>query len=158
SRDETLTMDSTKEPDKPARAEKPQALSVLAENIPADLTRIPHWVTWRYVEETGPETGEIHYDKPPRNARIGGLASSVDPGTWSKFDEALAAYQRGGLDGIGFVLHRQGNEVDGLVGIDLDKCRDHDTEAIEEWALQIVREINSYTEISPSGRGLRIFL
>ena len=28
---------------------------------------------------------------------------------------------------------------------------------IDEWAWEIIREINSYTEISPSGTGIRIF-
>jgi primase-polymerase (primpol)-like protein len=106
-----------------------------------------------------PETGAVDWDKPPVNARTGALASSTNPRTWSTFDEALAAYERGGLDGVGLVLHKEkGDEGPGLVGIDLDKCRDPQTGAVEPWALEVVNKINSYTELSPSGTGLRIFL
>src|SRR5262249_7521773 len=44
----------------------------------------------------------------------------------------------------------------GLVIIDLDKCRDPQTGAIQPWAGLIVSEVDSYTEVSPSGTGLRI--
>jgi primase-polymerase (primpol)-like protein len=44
-----------------------------------------------------------------------------------------------------------------LTGIDLDKCRDAVTGVIAEWALAIVRRLDSYTEVSPSGTGLRIY-
>lgn len=40
--------------------------------------------------------------------------------------------------------------------IDLDDCRDPETGEIQQWAQEIVRRLGSYTEISPSGRGLHI--
>ncbi|MGH8695713.1 MAG: hypothetical protein ACREVS_04510 [Burkholderiales bacterium] len=57
------------------------------------------------------------------------------------------------MDGIGYVL----TAADGVVGIDLDKCRDPDTGVIAPWALAIVQQIDAYTEVSPSGTGVRIF-
>jgi putative DNA primase/helicase len=138
---------------------RPQALGVEPDNIPAELRAVSQWVVWRYVEETDPDTGELEWDKPPVNARNGNLASSTNPRTWASYDEALAAYQRGGLDGIGFVLRRAKDAEDaGLVAIDLDKCRNPDTGVIEPWAQEIITEVNSYTELSPSARGIRIFL
>jgi hypothetical protein len=53
------------------------------------------------------------------------------------------------FSGIGFVFTRDS----GLVGIDLDKCRDPETGETEAWAKAILRELNSYTELSQSGRG-----
>ena len=44
------------------------------------------------------------------------------------------------------------------VGIDLDKCRDPETGKIEPWAEAIIRELDSYTELSPSGRGFHIWV
>jgi primase-polymerase (primpol)-like protein len=132
----------------------PAALAVNAELIPAALKSLNLWVTWAYTQERDPETGEIDWDKPPRNARTGGLASSTNPKTWSPYDQALAAYQRGGLDGIGFVLDGSGD----LVAVDLDKCRDPQTGAVKPWAQEIVQVLLTYTEVSPSGRGLRLFL
>jgi putative DNA primase/helicase len=43
-----------------------------------------------------------------------------------------------------------------FVGVDLDDCLDEFGE-VADWAQEIVRELNSYTEITPSGRGLHIW-
>jgi primase-polymerase (primpol)-like protein len=136
---------------------RPRAVPVNLDTIPAQLKQARRWVGWSYVADTDPETSEVSWDKPPRRARGGGLASTTDPRTWVTFDDAVAVFQRGGLDGLGFVLSADPGSDERLVGVDLDKCRDPDTGAIEPWAGEIVRELNSYTEISPSGRGLRIF-
>jgi len=58
-----------------------------------------------------------------------------------------------GADGIGFVVTKN----DDVVGIDLDDCVNPKTGEIEEWALEDIKTINSYTEISPSGEGIRSF-
>ena len=69
------------------------------------------------------------------------------------------AYQRGDLDGTGYVLHRSpGDNGPGLVGIDLDHCRDPQTGALEPWAQEIIDALNTYGEASPSGEGVRLFL
>lgn len=45
-----------------------------------------------------------------------------------------------------------------FTGIDLDHCRNKETGEIEPWALEIIKILNSYTETSPSGTGIRIFV
>src|SRR5262245_26105639 len=101
---------------------RPTALEVRPDGIPADLKERAQWVVWMYVEETDPDTGEVDWDKPPFNAQTGGLASSTNPKTWSSFNVALDAYQRGSWDGVGFVLHKKKDDGGAdLVGIDLDK-------------------------------------
>jgi putative DNA primase/helicase len=138
----------------------PTALPVLVQNIPDELRQLPQWVGWRYVEDgVDPKTGEVDWDKPPVNIKTGRKASSTDPQTWVPFEQAHSAYLRGGLDGVGLVLHRSdAAEGPGLIGVDLDKCRNPSTGEIEEWALEIVRRLNTYTEVSVSGTGLRLFL
>ncbi len=77
------------------------------------------------------------------------------PDTWAPFAEALAYYQRhqaDGIKGLGFVLTKD----DPYVFIDLDKCLEAGTGAIQAWALEVVQQISSYTEISPSGQGLHL--
>jgi hypothetical protein len=113
---------------------------------------------WRYVEEVDRETGEIDWDKPPVNARTGRLASSTNPKTWSPFDVALAAYRCDGLDGIGFCLHHEKEADEVTVAIDLDHCREPHTGIVEPWAQTIIDAIDSYTEVSPSGTGIRTIL
>src|SRR5262249_53638709 len=44
------------------------------------------------------------------------------------------------------------------IAIDLDYCRDPETGIIALWAQEIIHNINSYAEVSPSGEGVRIFL
>jgi primase-polymerase (primpol)-like protein len=76
--------------------------------------------------------------------------SSTNPATWTALCVATKiAYREG--HGIGFAV-----EGSGLVGIDLDHVIREDG-SLEPWAQEIVARVNSYTEISPSGDGLRIF-
>jgi putative DNA primase/helicase len=138
---------------------RPQALTLRVDNIPEMLRSLPRWVVWKYVPEADPETGAIEWNKPPSNAQTGRLASSTNSATWATFDLALGVYQRGGWDGLGFVLHRTADAaMDGLIGIDLDKCRDPQTKVLDPWACDIVDRLASYAEVSPSGRGVRIFV
>ncbi len=44
-----------------------------------------------------------------------------------------------------------------LGGIDLDTCRDPGNGEIEPWALEVIKRFGSYTEISPSGTGVKVF-
>lgn len=114
--------------------------------IPEELRARPQWVAYSLEERDGKPT------KVPKNPRTSKHASSTDPATWGTFAEARAAVARYDLDGVGFVF----SPDDRFVGIDLDHCRDPQTGEIEDWALQIVNAICSYTEVSPSGTGLHI--
>jgi putative DNA primase/helicase len=122
------------------------------ERFPAALAEKRQWLAWRFAERADPETGEIKLTKEPINARTGGLGSSTDPSTWATLNEAWTRYEQDALDGVGFALN--GN---GLAGIDIDKCRDPETGKVTAEAGEIVRKLDSYTEISPSGTGLRVF-
>jgi hypothetical protein len=137
---------------------RPVALPVVPEAIPELLTQQGRWVVWEYVEDHDPETGESSFDKPPRCARDLSLASTTDPRTWSTFADALDAYRRHELDGIGLVLSARPTEDLQLVGVDLDHCRDPQSGAIAPWAAEVVRQLRTYTELSPSGEGLRALL
>ena len=41
---------------------------------------------------------------------------------------------------------------DGVVGIDLDGCRDPQTGVIADWAMKIIRGIRSYAEVTQRHR------
>ena len=123
----------------------PQTLAVQVECIPSDLKALPQWVCWRWKKRGDKWT------KPPFQPS-GAHAASNDSATWSTFEEVVAAYIKGGFAGIGFVLTKD----DGIVGIDLDHCVDADTGEISSCAREIINAMDSYTERSPSGTGLRI--
>ena len=117
-------------------------------NVPAALKEHPRWVTWKYVERDGKPT------KCPFDPKTGSASSSTDPATWATFDEALAAYQADSLAGVGFVFAPDGD----VCGVDLDDSIDPTTGVLKPWARAIVERLNSYTEVSPSGHGVKIFL
>lgn len=134
-------------------SQKPQALPVNPGAIPAELTALSQWVGWRW-RWVPPGNGKPgRWTKPPVNIRTGGDASSTNPATWATFSEALAAYQAGRCDGLGLVL----TASDPYTGIDLDTCISDDGE-LAPWAAEIVAAMDSYTEFSPTGTGLRLFV
>lgn len=111
------------------------------EKIPYELQRLNQWVLWKYVKRDGKETKPLFQTN-------GHFAKVNDPSTWTDFQTAIRNVQN--FDGIGFVL----TENDPYVVIDLDY-----TENIEEGKQQ--REIfdnllETYAELSPSGKGLHI--
>ena len=113
----------------------------------APLCLMPNWVIWRW-ERTGKG-----YTKPPFCAVDPERhAANNDPSTWSTRAKAVSAVLAGKASGIGFVLTN--TEIG---AIDLDKCRDPETGAIDPWAQTILDAApNSYQEITVSGEGLRI--
>src|SRR5262249_50243063 len=44
------------------------------------------------------------------------------------------------------------------IGVDLDHCFDPSTRQGEPWAVEIIQKMQSYSEFSPSGEGIRIFI
>lgn len=81
-------------------------------------------------------------------------ASSTDPATWTSADRAKFCAQERGLAGVGFVF----SPDDPYVGVDLDGAIDAETGDLHGWALDIVRELDSYTELSPSRLGVHIIV
>ena len=136
------------------------------ETIPADLTDRDHWVCWRTecrecssrFERTAkgcPECGGTA-TKTPIDPNTGRYASTKNSDTWATFESAVACHSGAdhGTDGLGFVFTTE----DPLVGVDLDNCRDPEIGEIEPWARDIVDLLDSFTEISPSGTGLHVYV
>jgi putative DNA primase/helicase len=73
-------------------------------------------------------------------------ASVTAPDTWASFSEALAVVRAGRADGPGIVVGA------GLGGVDLDHC--FMASALTDEAAAIVRTLDTYTEVSPSGDGV----
>jgi putative DNA primase/helicase len=126
----------------------PKPLRVFPGGIPDELKVCPQWVNWRYAR-----AGE-KWTKHPYDPRSGRKASSTNLLTWSSFDQVLRAYESGDYAGVGFVFC----SGDPYVGVDLDGCRDPQTGEIAMWASKIIGCLDSYTEISPSGRGVHVIV
>jgi hypothetical protein len=92
-------------------------------------------------------------DKNPVNPITGRSASCDDPDTWVNYETAKAAEQHG--EGcIGFAL---GKEV-GLIVVDFDKVRATKDDPWPQWVLDEIKALDSYTEISASGRGFHVLV
>lgn len=131
-------------------------LKPIPENIPAELKDLKQWVCWKLELVKNKKTGKEKFTKVPYTPHAGKQkikASSTGRSTWRTFDQALTVYKDRLFDGIGFVLAYD----DPFVGVDLDHCINEDG-TIEPWARAIVDKLNSYTEKSPSGTGIHIFI
>jgi hypothetical protein len=123
-------------------------LSFNDQHIPQALKATPSWICWM-----AKPNGE-RVEKIPVCATTLQHASSTDPGTWTTYEKAKHVAEKHAGLGLGFVFQRNA----GIVGIDLDKCRDASTGVMEPWAHDIVRDLNSYTEASPSGTGVHTYV
>jgi putative DNA primase/helicase len=118
--------------------------------IPEELKCVDQWMGTRFKRR---KDGKL--DKPPHRVRRGQRiikADKTDPKNWATFDEALAAYQRGDVDAIGFVF----SEDEPLHVVDLDSVIDHETGEIQPEAAQIIHAHATYTELSCSGEGVHV--
>jgi primase-polymerase (primpol)-like protein len=114
-------------------------LTPIFENIPDEFKGYNQWVVWK--------DAKIPYDQRVVNSK----ASVTNPGSWSSFEQAKVAYEKGGLLGIGFVFN--GN---GIAGVDLDGCVIDGKPTAE--ALGVLQELGAtYIEFSPSGTGLHAY-
>jgi putative DNA primase/helicase len=120
------------------------------DGFPLTLTAQSTWVLWCYMLKDG------KYTKVPKQPS-GNNASTTNPATWSAFDSVRTAYLRGGFDGVGIVL--TGNSLANglyLIGLDFDYCF-IDGE-LDDASRQAIDLLDTYSEISPSGEGIRLFL
>jgi primase-polymerase (primpol)-like protein len=119
-----------------------------ADQIPAiaELNELgPRFCLWKTVVRDGKAT------KMPIQPTSGEAASSTDPTTWASLADCKAAQKRRRAAGIGFFFNG-----DGYGGVDLDACRDQANGAIADWGQRWIDDCASYTEVSPTGTGVKI--
>lgn len=118
-----------------------------AEQIPAVLRDIPRWCRWRYGQAP---SGKV--TKVP-------VGSTLDPRTQRPFETSIKML--GEDTGLGFIF-TGGVHVPPhgwLYAFDIDACRDPLSGRLESWATEIIKaHRDSYTEVTPSGTGVRQFV
>ncbi len=115
---------------------------------PSDLTELDQWVLWQYEYRGDSKT------KVPQQTN-GKRADSTNPLTWTSYETALDKLQRypQHYAGVGFVFHVD----DPFCGVDLDNCLGEDG-SVRPWAQGIIeRFADTYMEVSPSGKGVKIW-
>ena len=114
-------------------------------SIPSELKALPQWILWRFEERDSKPT------KVPYQAS-GEMAQANNRRTFGSFATASKFYIDGDYNGIGFVFTRQDN----YIGVDIDNCVvDGKPNA---FATEIIDTLDSYTEFSPSGKGIHIII
>lgn len=117
--------------------------------IPLELRERPQWVCWRY-EERGDKLTKVPIDPVTLDS-----ASATNPATWTSFIDAMRTFEaQRSIAGVGYVFAVD----DPFCGVDLDRSRDAKTGQIKEWAQSIIDRLASYTEVSPSSSGVKIWL
>lgn len=110
-----------------------------------ELKDLKQWVCYRNVWDEEKQKNK----KIPKDAQTGRGAKSNDESTWNIFPVAIEGLKRFNLDGVGFEF------ASGYLGIDLDNVISSSGD-LSPFASEIVDLIDSYTEYSPSGKGLHI--
>lgn len=119
------------------------------EQIPQELKALPNWICWDAVPDE--KRGKIK--KVPINALTGGGAMSNNPSTWCDFDTAVKASEK--HSGIGFMFGGCP-----YFGVDIDG-KEEELEAYQRGEngniiSEFISTLQSYTEISQSGKGIHI--
>ena len=147
------------------RPPKPTVLAVNLDAIPRELRERDQGVLWRYVWRD--ENGKGEWAKIPFTPG-GKEARANDPRTWRAFSVVSAYYQakRDLWSGIGYEFSAD----DPFGGIDLDGCR-RDDGSFLPWSaetrakfasrsvpdpIDIIKRLNTYCEVSPSGHGVKL--
>ena len=120
------------------------------EEIPIELVERDSWVCWSMENDNnGRKT------KRPINPHTGSYAKSNDSSTWSDYETAVNMSKN--FDGIGFMLG------DGIFGIDIDGVEKEiheylSNDGIDNIVGEFIETMESYAEISPSGKGIHILV
>lgn len=113
------------------------------EKIPQHLKDKAHFCLWKYEVRKGKKT------KVPYQSN-GLKADSTKVSHFDTFERATKVFKQGNYDGIGMMV------ADGFSAIDIDHCIVNGE--LTDMAKDIIDTVDSYTETSPSGNGIRIVI
>lgn len=129
------------------------------DTIPARLAQAQQWVLWKFEWDVKRSAWlkVPYYVQGGR--RTGGQGDDRDRQRLATLPVVRRAFERAAgtekaWTGVGFGFL----PGDGLIGIDLDKCFDPVTGQLGDRAAKIVQAFHSFTEFSPSGKGLHIYV
>ncbi len=123
------------------------------EQFPLEIKQRNGCGVWRAIPEKGGKIKKVPW-RPDGSGRL----EWSDTGNLMCYQDAVATYYSGRehgikFDGIGFILPSDSD----LIVIDLDDAFDADGN-LKEAANKILEYFSSYAEISPSGKGLHIWI
>ena len=111
------------------------------EQYPEQIRRSRVWLGWRWEMHVDARGG-VSRTKVPIDIETGEYARTNDSRTWSTYEQAVAAYRDGALEGVGHA------RVEDEVFLDLDGCVVNGR--ILPWAEEVVHAADTYAEFSPN--------
>lgn len=122
------------------------------DSIPKELQACCRWVVFRLLpDKDNPQRlNKIPFRaKSPHTAAFSGARED----SWASLQDAVTAFfdTANKLSGIGLDIGRP------FLGLDLDKVRNTETGVVEPWAEEWIKEADTYTEVSPSGKGFHLW-
>lgn len=140
-------------------------------NLPEAMRLRRQWLLWRVVQKPGmakpskmPYYANGHLRGWPLGRPADGRATEdhpqveqgheLDRSHLMDFETVVRLAQGRGFDGVGFAFL----PGDGLIGIDIDGAIDPDTGEVSELCQRVISAAASYTELSPSGKGVHIIV
>jgi hypothetical protein len=117
------------------------------------LTSLEIWALWRAIPKTD-KAGNTKVTKPPFQPS-GSYANPAEASTFSSLEDCLAAMaaRPGHYDGVGVRV------PDDVCALDLDGVMEENRpDTLNPWVRALIDRLRCYCEITPSGRGVRIFI
>jgi hypothetical protein len=127
-----------------------QYVKVLTKDLfPQELHECKTWLNWKLLPSGA---------KSPIN-EWGKAAGYSDETIWVSLDDAITRANANDNVHVGISLKSDGLKVDNyyLWCLDFDGWS-HGTEGEDDGAIDFIRKLGSYTEVSPSGTGFKIFI
>ncbi|MBA2367350.1 MAG: AAA family ATPase, partial [Actinobacteria bacterium] len=132
--------DESRPPEEAAPDDRPTEKSV-------PVSKLAQWLLWRGVPREDGKTTKVPYTADFD------LGSHSDPSTWTTYAEAKRVLNtEGWAHGLGFVFTKS----DPYCGLDFDDC--FIDGKLHEYVASLIRRLDSYTEITPSGKGLHVIV
>lgn len=124
------------------------AVPLTPEKLPRRLREMKVFITWKYVKKRG----QTKPTKVPTSPSTGEFISATDLTQRVSIDDACEALalESHPINGLGIIL----SESESITVLDLDNCISEGE--IDEWAAGIIERFDAYTELSPSGKGIRV--
>lgn len=127
-----------------------------AHNIPEELKRLKIWVLWAVanIDPTRSKFGKVPYYPVSQRKRSGEQGAESDLANLSTWEQAWTAFEQNSkFAGVGVAMLPKF----GLVALDADKCVTGQGEGIVIADAVTAFSDKTYSELSPSGSGVRSF-
>lgn len=121
------------------------------DRLPAELKGLRRWLTWCLQSRDGGKPTKVPDCSTKDRSRFRSFEDVKD--TPSSAEGGIGLAFTGGVD----LPAGEHEEPIRLLAFDIDGCVDED--GVADWAVALIRSLDcSYTEVSPSGHGLRTFV